>query len=614
MARSPGETSPDAPRPEPNTAEGDDDAVRPDSDRSAAPDALSPGTLSPNALSPAVMARLRLLALGLAFGLWFVQMIGHGQGNRLAGWAFKQLGFVLGERLCLIGAAVIALAAVAVGLGRILGERRRHEPGSALRRALDGRLRELLGHALAGLLLAVFAERLLVVLWSELYHFVQFGVIGALLAFAWPRPGAVVLITTLLGFGDEWWQSIALHPDHPENHLDWNDVVLDLVGAVGGVVAVELARLPGLIRKLARRKPEASTETSAEASTDDVEMTLRPPEPNSLSALLIVSWLAALGAYGWTQPVSSLPFWKDWGGIGGKPFHSTAPAEGLVLTLALTTALCLIMKPGRRLRFAIALLALISGLGAVARARATAPPNLQPPRPIAYACRAATPPTIDGRLDEDLWRRTPSNDIKLSREGAASPVTATAWLAWNETHLFLALRCQDIDILARETGRDDPLLPADEVVELFLDPVGDGRRWIELEVSPAGAIYDLEITARPGRTPHFAGDSSWNATGLKVAVELNGTIDAPRGNTIDQDQGWTVELALPFADLPESLRRSPAAGDVWRMNLFRVERPRNGTAPSLVCWSPSLTPSFHRPERFGFLVFSPLPGQLRESP
>ena len=45
---------------------------------------------------------------------------------------------------------------------------------------------------------------------------------------------------------------------------------------------------------------------------------------------------------------------------------------------------------------------------------------------------------------------------------------------------------------------------------------------------------------------------------------------------------------------------APAAGQRWRLNLFRCDRANQAS----LAWSPPLGGSFHVPGRFGYLEFS----------
>jgi hypothetical protein len=72
----------------------------------------------------------------------------------------------------------------------------------------------------------------------------------------------------------------------------------------------------------------------------------------------------------------------------------------------------------------------------------------------------------------------------------------------------------------------------------------------------------------------------------------------------DKDEGWTLEVAIPWANFQElSDKLPPAAGSVWTANLNRWD----GVDPHrrLSQWSDSgmKDPNPHNPSRFGQLVF-----------
>jgi len=68
------------------------------------------------------------------------------------------------------------------------------------------------------------------------------------------------------------------------------------------------------------------------------------------------------------------------------------------------------------------------------------------------------------------------------------------------------------------------------------------------------------------------------------------------------DERWTVEAALPFAEIGRG-GRAPEEGEEWRANFYRIDRAGGG---EFSCWSPTLAdpPNFHVPSRFGRLVFT----------
>lgn len=158
----------------------------------------------------------------------------------------------------------------------------------------------------------------------------------------------------------------------------------------------------------------------------------------------------------------------------------------------------------------------------------------------------------------------------------------TVACAWDEHELRVRFECVDAEPWATITQRDGPLWE-EEVVEVFLDPVGDGACYFEFEVNPLGTVLDLVLRRnRSGYKKDFA----WDCDGLRAGVQ----------RTAD---GWNAEIAIPFASL---VAEPPRAGSEWRANFTRIDRPRNRER-ELSAWAPTRLATFHAPERFGVLRF-----------
>jgi hypothetical protein len=198
-------------------------------------------------------------------------------------------------------------------------------------------------------------------------------------------------------------------------------------------------------------------------------------------------------------------------------------------------------------------------------------------------------------LDEADWKRQGfSRDFRLSH-GKGNPAGKTRVKAlWDDSALYLAFQCDDRDIFSPYTRRDQPLYRG-EVVEAFIATGDDANRYFEFEVSPANVLFDARVF-NPGNRKGMKVETAWNARGMRSAVRVDGTL-TQRG---DRDRGWTVEIAIPFADL--GLSRPVRPGDAWRANFYRIDR---GKPEEFSAWSPTLLnpPDFHVPARFGRLVF-----------
>jgi hypothetical protein len=211
---------------------------------------------------------------------------------------------------------------------------------------------------------------------------------------------------------------------------------------------------------------------------------------------------------------------------------------------------------------------------------------------------------LDGKLDEPFWHTTaqtqpfvhPGTGEALPE---SAPIGGTARLRYDADRLYVAILAKDIDVrggFAKDSL--DPHLWTRDTIELMLDPEGDGdnRDYYEIQVNPQGLVFDSHFDDynRPRVLPDGPfGHEDWSAE-LDRGVTLQGTID----DASDVDEGYVVELALPFRSL--SRIQPPREGTVWRANLYVMQD--NGG----VSWSPILGQgNFHKAARFGRLEFAP---------
>jgi hypothetical protein len=243
----------------------------------------------------------------------------------------------------------------------------------------------------------------------------------------------------------------------------------------------------------------------------------------------------------------------------------------------------------------------------------------QPKLPRRYtAPYVVTPPLIDGRRGGDAaWDGAAWSEPFVDIEGDRRPAPAfltRVMMAWDSTALYVYADMEEPHLWGTITQRDAVIFH-DNDFEVFLDPDGDGRTYFELEINALGTVWDLflPLAYRHGGRARDA----WDITGLRSAVGLHGTLNHPA----DRDTGWSVELAIPWADLrqPEVTTPVPRAGDVWRVNFSRVQwrltvldgryhkiaDPATGRplAEMNWVWSPQDTINMHIPERWGFLAF-----------
>jgi Carbohydrate family 9 binding domain-like len=217
----------------------------------------------------------------------------------------------------------------------------------------------------------------------------------------------------------------------------------------------------------------------------------------------------------------------------------------------------------------------------------------QPPIPRYEVKRASSPIIIDGKLDDKAWQAAAPIEFIFPwdfQTGAKQKTVAR--LLWDDTNLYVGYDCEDTDIVALFTERDDPTY-RDDAVEIFINanPAQTGT-YFGLEMNARGVLYDYVSHDAKFFFKRF------NMSGVRLATFIQGTLNM-RG---DQDKGWSLEVAIPWINF-EEIAKPPVAGTVWTANLNRWD----GVEPArrLSMWSNPVqaTSNPHVPARFGQLVF-----------
>jgi hypothetical protein len=221
---------------------------------------------------------------------------------------------------------------------------------------------------------------------------------------------------------------------------------------------------------------------------------------------------------------------------------------------------------------------------------------------VIIAQRATAPMTIDGNLDEPIWQTTPAQQLQ-----AAPDVTkeirrlegADVRLAWDVENLYIAVEMEDSDLVAE--GQADQLhhYKLGDVVEVFLKP--DDQTWYwELHATPTGKRATLFV---PGRG-RVALANMLPRSSFTAAAQRRGTLNDWR----DSDQGWSVELAIPWQALkPPGIESQTAEGAPtgWTVLVARYNYTRYSYAPQL-SETPRLSKSdFHTTREYAQLRCQP---------
>jgi hypothetical protein len=198
-------------------------------------------------------------------------------------------------------------------------------------------------------------------------------------------------------------------------------------------------------------------------------------------------------------------------------------------------------------------------------------------RPALQVPCAAAAPSIDGALDEPAWAGAAVvTGLSPARGGERTPafdlLATEIRLLWDAEALYISFRCVDDEAWASGRVAHDGDVYMEDVVEVFVDPQGDGRQWMEFQVNPLNTTLDLmslnvgDGAAQPnGRlvsTADLFHFRAWEAPGLRTAT----------GRFAG---GWTAELAIPAAVLTKRSGGGPLTARTMRGNLMRYDhRPQ----------------------------------------
>ena len=232
---------------------------------------------------------------------------------------------------------------------------------------------------------------------------------------------------------------------------------------------------------------------------------------------------------------------------------------------------------------------------------------------------------IDGNLDKEIWQDVEWTELFVDIQGEHMPAPrfeTRAKMLWDDNYFYFAAEMEEPHVWATKTERDAVIF-MDNNFEIFIDPNGDTHNYYELEVNAKGTFWDLMLTM-PYRNGGFPIDA-WDIKGLKIGIDIQGTLNDPS----DIDEGWTVEIAIPWEVLLEATRGGmPQEGTQWRVNFSRVEwqtkivdgeyvkKTDSETGEELPednwVWSPQGLINMHYPEMWGYVQFSENPAGTGE--
>ncbi|MSR36083.1 MAG: hypothetical protein EXR95_05480 [Gemmatimonadetes bacterium] len=178
------------------------------------------------------------------------------------------------------------------------------------------------------------------------------------------------------------------------------------------------------------------------------------------------------------------------------------------------------------------------------------------PRPSLRAVRISAPITLDGRLDEAVWASAPAaGDFVQAFPETGRPATqrTEVRVLYDDEQLYIGAMVYDTDLagIIRKGLRRDFASTEDDIFGVALDTFLDRRNAFYFFINPNGAIRDSQAFDNS----RISGTEWDGVSHVRTAL---------------LDEGWSVEVAVPFS----TLRFDPGLDvQTWGVNfLLRVRR------------------------------------------
>ena len=206
--------------------------------------------------------------------------------------------------------------------------------------------------------------------------------------------------------------------------------------------------------------------------------------------------------------------------------------------------------------------------------------GLVPGRPRVRPTRLATPPEIDGRLDEEAWRRAAvlADFVQESPlDGAPATENTEVFVAYDDDYLYFGFYAHyESPSIMRASRVDRDRAVADDLFTIYLDPFLGQQRAYSFDVNAYGVQGDGILNAGgggDGRGPRGGtaiprADRSWDAlfeSGAQIVPD-----------------GYTAEMAIPLKSLRYPRRPE---GETHRWGL-QIVREIKGKDQETIVWAP----------------------------
>ncbi|KUJ63011.1 hypothetical protein AR687_06360 [Flavobacteriaceae bacterium CRH] len=197
---------------------------------------------------------------------------------------------------------------------------------------------------------------------------------------------------------------------------------------------------------------------------------------------------------------------------------------------------------------------------------------------------------IDGDLSD--WKTPFLGPFVIHNSGEKASQNTMVSLSWNDENLYIAYHCNDSRIIGKSRNKDSEIYKTDDLVEIFIDPDGDGKNYVEIGVNAFSTNYDILIKCISPDCGGWKTSTQFNISGLEAVSKIT-------------SEGFCTEIKIPFSSL-ENIENGnfikPKSGTKWRANTFRIDY---GNTTEYLALQPykSLKYGFHQPQEFPVFEF-----------
>ncbi|HSD05686.1 carbohydrate-binding family 9-like protein [Flavobacterium sp.] len=199
--------------------------------------------------------------------------------------------------------------------------------------------------------------------------------------------------------------------------------------------------------------------------------------------------------------------------------------------------------------------------------------------------------SIDGDLSE--WEMSFLGPFVIHNSGAKATQQTFVSFSWDEKNLYIAYRSEDSKIIGSNQGQDSHIYKTDDLVEVFIDPDGDGQNYVEIGVNAFSTNYDLLIECISANCGGWKTSTAFTVIGMETVSKIN-------------SEGFSTEIKIPFSSL-ESIKNGnfiiPKIGTKWKGNAFRIDYGMKTTEYLSLQPYRSSKFGFHQPKEFADFEF-----------